>query len=357
MGKNHLRYLEEPEAAAEAAGLRYYSDEQPGYSRKKWGRGFRYSNEKGEPLEDEQALQRIEELVIPPAWEQVWISPYGNGHLQATGYDEAGRKQYLYHAKWQEVRNLLKFYRLIRFAQALPKIREVTEQHLRKQKLSREKVLALVVKLLEYTRARIGNAQYAQRNNSYGLSTLRDKHVKETGSRKLRLEFEGKRGKAHEIELEDPRLARLVKECKDVPGYELFQYYDDEGQKHPIDSGDVNEYIRDISGSDFTAKDFRTWGGTVFALEGFCERGLCEDDKELKKQTVEVVKEVAGKLRNTTAISRQYYIHPEVIKAFETGEIFEIWKKARADRKDNGRSRSENAVRMLLEQKVEELEL
>ncbi|MEX0966286.1 MAG: DNA topoisomerase IB [Bacteroidia bacterium] len=331
------------------AGLRYYSDDRHGYSRTRHGRGFIIYDREGNRVADQAEKQRIKKLAIPPAWERVWISPLPHGHLQATGFDAKGRKQYLYHELWNEFRNKSKFGRMREFGKALPKIRQTTEEHLRKRGLPREKVLACVVQLLEHTQVRVGNQEYAQKNESYGLTTLRDKHVKEQGRDKITFEFKGKSGKQNHISLDNPRLARLVKMCKDIPGYELFQYYDDKGKKHAIDSGEVNEYIREISGHDFTAKDFRTWGGTVWATKCYCEIGPCEDEKSAEKNTVQVIKMVASHLRNTTAICRKYYVHPSVVEAYRKGELEALYRSSRQAAAATGLTREEQAVMKVLQ--------
>jgi len=273
-------------------------------------------------VRDAKVLERIRKLAIPPAWTDVWICPLANGHLQATGRDARGRKQYRYHAEWRAVRDETKFGRMIAFGEALPKIRARVEEDLARPGLPREKVLAAVVRLLETTLIRIGNREYAKQNNSYGLTTLRNRHVDIQGSR-LRFEFRGKSGKEHSVEIQDRRLARVVKQCRDLPGQTLFQYLDDDGVRQGIDSDDVNNYLREATGQEFSAKDFRTWGGTVLALAALLDIGGCEGEKEANRAVVEMVKQVSAELGNRPAICRKYYIHPVVIDTFVQGKLVE----------------------------------
>lgn len=263
----------DPVGSAKAAGLRYVSDDRPGIQRRKRGKGFRYTLPNGQPLQAPKELERIRLLAVPPAWTGVWICPVSNGHLQATGRDARGRKQYRYHAEWRNVRDETKFSRMILFGEALPKIRERIEADLSRRGLPRTKVLAAVVKLLETTLIRVGNREYVKQNNSYGLTTLRDGHVDIEGA-KVRFEFRGKSGKDHSVEIQDRRLARVVKQCRDLPGQTLFQYIDETGEQQKVLSEDVNAYLREISGEDFSAKDFRTWGGTVLMLAALLDVGV-----------------------------------------------------------------------------------
>ena len=277
--------IDDPQVSAEEAGLRYVSDTMPGVRRRRAGKGFSYIDTNGRRIADPERIAWFNGLAIPPAWTDVWISPIKRGHIQATGRDARGRKQYRYHPRWREVRDEAKYGRLIEFARALPAIRRRADRDLRRRGLPREKVLALVVRLLEATLIRVGNEEYARENRSFGLSTLRDRHVKGNGSN-LRFSFKGKSGKEHDVPISDRRLARLVKQCQEMPGQELFQYVDDDGRRQSIDSGDVNDYLRAISGQDFTAKDFRTWAGTVaasMALQDFLE---IDDDAGRKKAIV-----------------------------------------------------------------------
>jgi DNA topoisomerase-1 len=273
--KLQLNLITDPVQAAKTAGLRYVTDSSPGIGRQRYGKGFRYLGIDGKPINDTSELDHIKALAIPPAWQDVWICPIPHGHLQATGQDAKGRKPYRYHPHWQRVRSQTKFNRMIPFSAALPLIREQIESHLALKGLPREKVLATVVRLLETTFIRIGNVEYAQENKSFGLTTLRNRHVDVSGST-VRFQFTGKSGVKHDIELNDRRIARIIKRCQDIPGYELFQYIDDEGQRQTIDSEDVNSYLREITGEDFTAKDFRTWAGTVLAARELKQLGAFE---------------------------------------------------------------------------------
>jgi DNA topoisomerase I len=322
-----IAVLVDPVESAKAAGLRYVTDDEPGIRRKKRGKGFTYVDSQGRTVRDEKALERIRKLAIPPAWTDVWICSRPNGHLQATGRDARGRKQYRYHAEWREVRDETKFGRMIAFGEALPRIRERLEKDMSQRGLRREKVLATVVKLLETTLIRVGNKEYAKQNNSFGLTTLRDQHVDVDGST-LRFEFRGKSGKEHSVEVQDRRLARIVKQCRDLPGQKLFQYLDENQERQSVSSEDVNAYLRETTGEDFTAKDFRTWGGTVLALSALLEVDDCESEREANKAVVEVVKRVAGQLGNRPAICRKYYVHPVVIQSFLEGTLRDTLEEA-----------------------------
>lgn len=300
---------------AGAAGLRYVTDQMPGIRREKHGEGFRYRYPTGDFVTDEAVLRRIIALAIPPAWTEVWICPDPCGHLQATGRDARGRKQNRYHAKWREVRDENKFARMIAFAKALPKIRAAVRKDLQKPPLTRTNVLATVVRLLELSLIRVGNEEYARNNESFGLTTLRDKHVRVQGS-KLTFRFRGKAGKWHEVGVQDRRLARLVKNCQDIPGQELFQYLDKGGVRRKVSSEDVNSYLRQIAGEEFTAKDFRTWAGTVLAAAELGAQGVYDTKKQAKKNLVAAVQAVAARLGNTPAVCKKCYIHPHVLGAF-----------------------------------------
>ena len=317
----------DPVESARAAGLRYVSDDTPGIRRRKRGTGFGYTLPSGSPVRDSRELERIRKLAIPPAWTDVWICPLSNGHLQATGRDARGRKQYRYHPGWRSVRDETKFGRMILFGEALPRMRERIEQDLGQRGLPRTKVLSAVVRLLETTLIRVGNREYMRQNNSFGLTTLRDGHVDIEGS-KLRFEFRGKSGKEHSVEIQDRRLARVVKQCRDLPGQTLFQYVDENGERQKVLSEDVNAYLREISGEDFTAKDFRTWGGTVLMLSALLEIGACESQKEASRAVVQAVKDVAANLGNRPAICRKYYIHPVLIETFVQGELIDALSSA-----------------------------
>lgn len=322
--KNDHCFTIEPHDAAHDAGLKYVTDADPGYIRQMTTSGAIYLDLDGEPLDDSRHLARIEALVIPPAWTDVWICARPDGHLQATGRDARGRKQYRYHPRWREVRDETKFGRLLEFGQALPIIRERVDADLRRSGLPREKVVAAVVRLLEKTLIRVGNEEYTRSNASYGLTTLRDDHVQLEGS-EVRFTFRGKSGKDHEIDLRDRRLARIVGRCRDLPGQVLFQYEERDGTRRPIGSSDVNAYLRDVTGQDFTAKDFRTWFGTVLAA---CEL-VRNDGDDAPAQTASdrrrtmnrAINLVAERLGNTPAICRRCYIHPRVIETFESGRL------------------------------------
>ncbi|HEY9697776.1 MAG TPA: DNA topoisomerase IB [Trichocoleus sp.] len=313
----------DPVQCAKAVGLRYVSDNRPGIRRKLSGTEFSYLDLNGKPIRDPDELQRFKTLVIPPAWTEVWICPAPNGHLQATGRDAKGRKQYRYHPDWRKIRNETKFDRMVRFAQTLPSIREQTDRHLRLQKLCREKVLATVVQLLEKTLIRVGNEEYVQQNESFGLTTLRDEHV-QVSSSKLYFQFRGKSGVEHEIELGDRRLAKIVKSCRDLPGHDLFQYIDENGERQSVGSKDVNDYIQELAEENFTAKDFRTWAGTVHALQELRSIGSFSSQTEAKKNVTEAVKHTASRLGNRPATCRKYYIHPLILDVYLEGKLLSL---------------------------------
>jgi DNA topoisomerase I len=310
----------DPIESAQAAGLRYVSDIQPGIRRKKCGKGFSYVGTGGKPIHHEKELARIRSLAIPPAYTDVWICPSPNGHIQATGRDARGRKQYRYHPKWREVRDETKFGRMLAFSEVLPKIRERIERDLARPGLPREKVLATVVSLLECTCIRVGNDEYAKANRSYGLTTLQDRHVEISGSN-LRFEFRGKSGKAHQVDLNDRRLARIVQRCQALPGEDLFQFLDDDGVRQTVGSGDVNDYIREISGEEFTAKDFRTWAGTLLAMEALTEIGAPSSQRHAKSNILKAIDRVAEQLNNTRAVCRKYYVHPAIFETYLAGTM------------------------------------
>ena len=330
--------------AARAAQLRYVSDSRPGIKRRAAGTGFVYLESDSQRVEDEAILARIKSLAIPPAWTEVWICRLSHGHLQASGRDAKGRKQYRYHARWRKIRDESKFERMLEFGAALPRIRERVDADLRGTRLTREKVLAIVVRLLEMTFIRVGNEEYARSNGSYGLTTLKDQHVKVKGA-KLYFRFRGKSGKEHQITLANRKLARLVKHCQDLPGQDLFQFIDEEGLPQPIDSGDVNEYIRRIGAEDFTAKDFRTWAGTLLAAQRLDDYPAVESAASAKAACVSAVAEVAAALGNTPAICRKCYIHPQVLAAFLDPRQLALWKDALAAvQTRSGRSHHELAL-------------
>ena len=309
-----------PAAMAKTAGLRYVSDRQPGYRRQRCGRGFAYYDWQGKLIRDRKMRARFKEIVIPPAWEDVWICRYENGHILAVGRDEAGRKQYIYHPAWAEVRNQVKYAKLLRFGEALPDLRQKVAADLRQRKLTRTKVTALVIALMEQTLIRIGNEEYARTNDSYGLTTMQDEHVHFDHST-VTFEFRGKSGKEHEIALRDKRLAKLVQACLELPGQRLFQYYDEDGELAALTSTDVNAYLREATGFDFTAKDFRTWGGTILAARILNDCGEASSEADAKQQIVAAVKQVAAALGNTPAVCRQHYIHPAVFAAYENKQL------------------------------------
>jgi DNA topoisomerase I len=300
---------------ANTAGLRYVTDQMPGITRERAGKGFRYRYATGKVVGDEEVLGRIKSLAIPPAWSEVWICPDPSGHLQATGRDARGRKQNRYHPRWREVRDETKYSRMIAFGKALPAIRRAVEKHLRIAGLSREKVLATVVRLLEVSLIRVGNPEYARQNESFGLTTMRDGHVAVRGSA-LRFKFPGKSGKWHSITIKDKRLARIVKSCQDIPGQELFQYLDEQGERRTISSQDVNDYLRDISGKDFTAKDFRTWAGTLLAAVALREARPDIRKTQTRKNLNAAIARVAERLGNTPSVCRKCYVHPHVVNAY-----------------------------------------
>ncbi|HEX7021556.1 MAG TPA: hypothetical protein VF171_01785 [Trueperaceae bacterium] len=321
--------IHDPEAAAGAARLRYVSDEEAGYRRRRRGRGFSYHDETGEVITDPNVRARIENLAIPPAWTDVWICRSGNGHIQATGRDEAGRKQYIYHPKWREVRDHAKFGHLIAFGEALPGLRRRVRRDLQKGDLDLRQVTAAVIKLMDATLIRVGNRSYAKTNHSYGLTTLRDKHVHIEGER-IELSFTGKAGLEHDISLRNEQLARIVQQCEDIPGYELFQYVGEDGEKHVLDSSDVNLYLAEVSGNGVTAKDFRTWGGTVLAAEHLSDAGQPARQADAKRMLAQAVREVASALGNTPAVCRQSYIHPTILEDYQQGAFGEAYRRSLA---------------------------
>jgi DNA topoisomerase-1 len=329
-----------PTQSARAAKLRYIDDSAPGIRRVKSGSRFRYLRPDGKPVRDQATLARIKSLVIPPAYRDVWICPYANGHLQFTGIDDRGRKQYRYHPKWREVRDGAKYERMIAFGKILPALRTRVARDLRRPGLPREKVLATVVRLLDVAHIRIGNEEYAKSNKSYGLTTLQDRHAKIRGGT-VRLSFLGKSGKRHEFELNDPRLAKIVAKSQDLPGQELFQYLDGERKVRDVKSEDVNDYIREISGEDFTAKDFRTWAGTVQAASELGSVLVFASMAEAKKNVVAAVSAVAHELGNTAAVCRKCYIHPAVISGYLDHKLPKVESARTAAR---GLSRNERAV-------------
>lgn len=303
--------------ALKKESLRYASDNTPGFFRQKLNGKINYYDLDGKRISDKDALERIESLVIPPAWKKVWISPRKNGHIQATGIDERKRKQYIYHPDWIKISQENKFSKMLDFGQALPKIRGKVRYELDKDTLGKEKIMATIIWLLEHTFIRIGNEQYSKENNSFGLTTLRNKHVSVSGN-DIKFQFRGKSGVEHELEITHPKVSKIIKKCIELPGYELFQYVDEKGDRHTVDSSDINEFLKDITEDDFSAKDFRTWGGSNLASMHLYKVGPYENKTHLKKILSETCKSVSTHLGNTVSVCRSYYIHPTVFKSYET---------------------------------------
>ncbi len=312
------------EKVAKSAKLLYVNDRLPGITRIRKGTGFTYFDSSRKTIKNDQ-LERIKKLAIPPAWTKVWICKDENGHIQATGYDLRNRKQYRYHTLWSSARNETKFHRLYEFGKALPVLRERLEQDLNKRTLTQEKVIATIIRLMELTYIRVGSEDYEKLYGSYGITTLKDKHVKINGG-EVRFSFTGKKNIAHRITLKNKRLSRIVKQCRDIPGKELFQYYDDEENRHPIESGMVNEYIKDTLQADFTAKDFRTWAGTLNFLRCFKSIGEATNESECKKNIVKALDEVSYKLGNTRSVCRKYYVHPQLLHLYEANLLSKYLK-------------------------------
>jgi DNA topoisomerase-1 len=344
----------DPAEAARAARLRYVSDTSPGITRQRAGKAFSYRGEDGRPIKDRAELARIRALAIPPAWTDVWICPHPKGHLQATGRDSRGRKQYRYHPDWRTTRDDAKFDRMLAFARALPRIRARVAEDQARRGLSRAKVLATVVRLLEATLIRVGNQEYARENKSYGLTTLRDRHVDFDGA-KVIFEYRGKGGKLHRISLRDRRLARIVRSCQELPGQHLFQYIDESGERQSVDSADVNAYLQEISGEPFTAKDFRTWAGSVLASLALSEFEGFDTKAAAKRNVTQAIEQVAAQLGNTPAVCRKSYIHPEIVESYLDGSLLELLKERVEDalREDLPGLRSEEAAVLgLLQQRL-----
>jgi DNA topoisomerase I len=340
-------------AAAKEAGLRYSRDDRPGIRRLRCAKGFRYRGPDGRPIRDAETLRRIRSLVIPPAWTGVWICPEPNGHLQATGRDARGRKQYRYHPSWRKVRDETKYDRVLAFGQALPRLRARIEADLAKPGLPRTKVLATVVRLLETTLIRVGNEEYARTNGSFGLTTLRDRHVKVDGTT-VHFAFRGKSGVKHRIDVRDRRLARIVRRCRDLPGDVLFQYLDEEGATRAVDSADVNEYLREIAGEEFTAKDFRTWAGTVLAAPALLEFEAFTSEAQAKRNVAAAIAVVAQRLGNTVAVCRKCYIHPIVVTSYLDGSLLAFRQKLGPKNADEslGLSLEESALLAYLQERL-----
>ena len=351
---DQLEVVIDPEEAAAEAGLRYVSDEQPGYSRRRQGRKFVYFDTEGKQIRDEARILRLNRLAIPPAYTDVWICPSSNGHLQATGRDDRGRKQYRYHDRWREVRDENKYEKMLVFAKTLSRIRRRIQRDLKRRGLPREKVLATVVQLLERTFIRVGNEEYAKENKSFGLTTLRNHHVKVKGA-KLRFHFRGKSGKEHDIPIEDRRVAPVVRKLQELPGQEIFQYLDEKGERHRVSSEDVNEYLHEIAGEVFTAKDFRTWAGTVLATMALKELEPFENKSQAKKNVKLAISAVAKILGNTPAICRKCYIHPAVLETYLDGTLIAGLKSKTEQTlaRSNGSLRSEElAVLSFLQKRL-----
>jgi DNA topoisomerase-1 len=342
------------EDVARYAGLTYVNDEKPGIRRKRSGKGFRYETASGAPVKDEATLKRVKALAIPPAWSDVWICPEASGHIQATGRDARGRKQYKYHARFREVRETTKFHHMLAFAESLPRIRHRVNEHLALPGLPREKVLATVVHLLEATLIRVGNDEYARTNKSYGLTTLKNRHVEVEGAT-LKFNFKGKSGKIWKLNLRNRRVAKVIRACQELPGQELFEYVDDDGSNRDVTSSDVNDYLREISGEEITAKDFRTWHGTVLAAMALQEIEKFDNEAAAKKNIRRAIEQVAARLGNTPTICRNCYIHPEVITTYIEGSLL-LEVKTRAEeelREDLAALRPEEAaVLTMLQQRL-----
>ena len=323
--------LGDPVKSAKSSGLRYVTDQAAGITPKRSGKGFRYFKPNGKSPRRVEDLRRIKSLVIPPAWKDVWISPLPQSHLQATGRDVKGRKQYRYHPRWREVRDQTKYDRMMAFGRALPTLRARVQKDLAQPKLPRSKVIAAVIRLLETTLIRVGNEAYARQNRSFGLTTMRNRHVKITGP-KIRFEFRGKSGVAHTVAVHDRRIAHIIQRCQELPGQELFQYLDDDGKRQVVDAGDVNEYLREVTGRDITAKDFRTWAGTMLAAEALRQMGVAPTKRQAEKNVVAAIDAASAKLGNTRTVCRKFYVHPALIDAYLEGSVLpplppRVWRK------------------------------
>ena len=317
--KKIRKIIEDPEVAASVAHLEYVSDEQLDISRVGAGKGF-YYKKLGSRITDKENLERIKALVIPPNWADVRIASNPDAHLQCVGYDEAGRKQYRYHNKWSQLRNQTKFFKMVAFGNQLPAIRQQVEKDLRRRKMNRNKCIALVIALMEDTHIRIGNESYAKRNKTYGLTTLRKRHLTDLDN-ELRFDFTGKRGVKHQVTIDDPRLVKLIHQSEEIRGWELFHYIDEEGKSQPVDSGMVNDYLHEVAGDLFTAKDFRTWAASKVFFQTLYDLGLAQDEKQVEKNLLTAYDATAAALGNTRAVCRQYYVHPMIADAYEDGSI------------------------------------
>lgn len=340
--------LNNPDKAAEMANLRYVSEDQLCIERKRTSKSFKFLKN-GEPLSDKEEVERIKKLVIPPAWENVKICPFPNGHLQVTGIDARSRKQYIYHPGWTEIRNQTKFYKMAAFGKMLPKIRKQVDEDLDLKGMPQRKVIALVIRLMEETHIRIGNDCYAKQNKSYGLSTLRSRHVK-ISKGKMKFSFIGKKGKEHSISVRNKKLIRLVNRCEELPGWEVFKYIDENGEKKTIDSGMVNRYIQEITGELFSAKDFRTWGGTKVFFEKLMDMEYSDQEKDIKANIITAFDTAAEALGNTRSVCRSSYVHPKVVDLYESGEILPYFQKvARKRTSKPNLSKSEEVLLELLQ--------
>ncbi|MDT0678732.1 DNA topoisomerase IB [Autumnicola musiva] len=345
--------IENPIEAVKMANLVYVSEHHLSINRKKVGRGFAYYR-KDQKIADKKVLERIKKLVIPPAWKNVRITHLDNGHLQVVGRDDKERKQYMYHPLWSKIRNQTKFFKIAAFAKLLPKIRKQVDEDLDLDNMSKRKILALIIRLMEETHIRIGNDYYAKNNKTYGLSTFRTRHVK-TYKHEIKFEFVGKKGKEHSISVKDKKLIKLVNQCEEIPGWELFKFYDEKGHKQALDSGMINDYIHELSGDMFSAKDFRTWSATKIFFETLKEIGYTSEEKENKKNLITAYDAAASGLGNTRAVCRSYYVHPKIVQAYETGEIVPYFKKVKEDNHQNYTSLS-NTEKVILEM-IEDYEI
>lgn len=346
-----MNLLSDPEAVKDLKreDLSYSTDSRPGFFRQKSGKGFNYYNTDGNRILDVTVINRIKELAIPPAWEDVWICPNGSGHLQATGFDDRGRKQYIYHTLWIKICNENKFSKLADFGLSLPKIRGKVDYELHQKDLDRERILATVIWLLEHTFIRVGNEEYSRENNSFGLTTLRGRHAKVRGD-EITFKFRGKSGVENIIEVSNPTVAKTIKECIELPGYEIFKFVDNEGNTHVVDSSDVNEFLKDITKDDFSAKDFRTWGATNLSAKRLYRLGTADDKKIAKKNVTETVKTVARFLNNTAPVCRAYYIHPAVINSYSRNRLVPYFDRyAQRKAKANGLTWNEYALIKLIQ--------
>ena len=348
--------MNDPHEAVKLAKLRYVSEKHLTIARKKVGRGFAYYKNE-EKITDDKMLKRIKELVIPPAWRKVKITHLANGHLQVVGRDEKDRKQYMYHPTWSEIKNQTKFFKMTSFARILPKLRKQIEKDLSKEGMPKRKVLALVIRLMEETHIRIGNHYYAKKNKTYGLSTFLTKHVK-TFKGGIKFEFVGKKGKEHSITVEDKKLIVLINQCEEIPGWELFKFYNKNGEKQSIDSEMINEYIHELSGDIFSAKDFRTWSASKIFFETLLELGYTEKEKEQKKNILIGFDAAAEGLGNTRAVCRSYYVHPQIIKTYESGEIVPYFDKVNEEKEPEYTqlSETEKAILQLIQDYEIEIE-